>query len=72
MYDGNPGEIDFGSSSRGFELSGVDCTYHLFSLYKNMCDKNMCASFNPSKLKELKILKKMTSKPADAYGHIET
>ena len=26
-YDGNPGEIDFGSSQRGFELSGVDCTY---------------------------------------------
>ena len=25
MYDGNPGEIDFGSSQRGFELSGVDC-----------------------------------------------
>ena len=43
-----------------------------FFLYKNMCDKNMCASFNPSKLKELKILKKMTSKPADAYGHIKT
>ena len=25
MYDGNPGEIDFGSSQQGFELSGVDC-----------------------------------------------
>ena len=25
MYDGNPGEIDFGSSLWGFELSGVDC-----------------------------------------------
>ena len=27
MYDGNPREIDFGSSQRGFELSGVDCSY---------------------------------------------
>ena len=26
MYEEIPGEIDFGSSYRGFELSGVDCT----------------------------------------------
>ena len=25
MYDENPGEIDFGSSQRGFELWAVDC-----------------------------------------------
>ena len=25
MYNGNPGEIDFGQSQRGFELSGVNC-----------------------------------------------
>ena len=25
MYDGNPGEITFGSSYRGFELLGVNC-----------------------------------------------
>ena len=24
MYEGNPGEIEFGSSKRGLELSGVD------------------------------------------------
>ena len=26
MYGGNPEKIDFGSSWRGFELSGVNCT----------------------------------------------
>ena len=26
MYEENPGEIDFGSSKQGFELSGVNCT----------------------------------------------
>ena len=32
MYAGNPGEIDFGSSQRGFELSGVDCMSEYFNL----------------------------------------
>ena len=25
MYEGNPGEIDLGSSEQGFELTGVNC-----------------------------------------------
>ena len=33
MYEGNPGEIDFGSSvSARFESSGVDCIYSTFTI----------------------------------------
>ena len=28
MFEGYPGEIDFGSSQRGFELSGINCNPH--------------------------------------------
>ena len=34
MYDGNPGEIDFGLSYRGFELSGVDCNTYINTLLR--------------------------------------
>ena len=34
LYDGNPGEIDFGLSYRGFELSGVDCNTYINTLLR--------------------------------------
>ena len=34
MYEGNPGEINFGSSQRGFKLSGVNYNMNLTSCYR--------------------------------------
>ena len=40
MYDGNPREIDFGSSYLGLELSGVNCTMLKNKQNKKLLEEN--------------------------------